>query len=116
MNFYPALPQKIVLEHFGEYYLQSSTPFQYAASSYTDLPPQKKKTTHICVLPVTSNSHPLNVFEQEGESGRNSLSPTSASQPGGHSDISLMESSVKRGRAIFEKMSSENGQNSNAEG
>ncbi|XP_035187240.1 xin actin-binding repeat-containing protein 2 [Oxyura jamaicensis] len=52
---------------------------------------------------------------KEGESGRSSLSPTSASQPGSHSDISLMESSVKRGRAIFEKMSSENGQNSNAE-
>ncbi|XP_040417508.1 xin actin-binding repeat-containing protein 2 [Cygnus olor] len=53
--------------------------------------------------------------EGEGESGRSSLSPTSASQPGSHSDISLMESSVKRGRAIFEKMSSENGQNSSAE-
>ncbi|XP_010116886.1 PREDICTED: xin actin-binding repeat-containing protein 2-like [Chlamydotis macqueenii] len=49
------------------------------------------------------------------ESERNSLSSMSKSQPGSHSVNSLKESSVKRGRAIFEKMSSENGHSSSSE-
>ncbi|XP_054685388.1 xin actin-binding repeat-containing protein 2 [Grus americana] len=47
--------------------------------------------------------------KKETESERSSLSSTLKSQPGSHSVIPLTESSVKRGKAIFEKMSSENG-------
>ncbi|XP_040409257.1 xin actin-binding repeat-containing protein 2-like isoform X4 [Cygnus olor] len=55
--------------------------------------------------------------QAEAESGRSSLPPALATQPGSQTDISLMEvSSVKRGRAIFEKMSSGNGQTTNTEG
>ncbi|XP_033371982.1 xin actin-binding repeat-containing protein 2 [Parus major] len=51
----------------------------------------------------------------ETESERNSLSSPLKSQPGNHSAISQEESSVKRGRAIFEKMSSENGHSNSSE-
>ncbi|XP_072787957.1 xin actin-binding repeat-containing protein 2 [Taeniopygia guttata] len=54
-------------------------------------------------------------FTQETESERNSLSSPLKSQPGNQSAISQEESSVKRGRAIFEKMSSENGQSNSSE-
>lgn len=67
-------------------------------------------------LPIAFNTHLLDVFQQETESERRSFSSTSQSQPGSHSVISLMESSVKRGRAIFEKMSSENGHSNSSEG
>ncbi|OWK54232.1 Xin actin-binding repeat-containing protein 2 [Lonchura striata] len=52
---------------------------------------------------------------KETESERNSLSSPLKSQPGNQSAISQEESSVKRGRAIFEKMSSENGQSNSSE-
>ncbi|CAN8218781.1 unnamed protein product [Coccothraustes coccothraustes] len=52
---------------------------------------------------------------KETESERNSLSSPLKSQPGNHSAISQEESSVKRGRAIFEKMSSENGHSNSSE-
>ncbi|RLW04872.1 hypothetical protein DV515_00005488, partial [Chloebia gouldiae] len=52
---------------------------------------------------------------KETESERNSLSSPLKSQPGNQSAISHEESSVKRGRAIFEKMSSENGQSNSSE-
>ncbi|CAN0215267.1 unnamed protein product [Bubo scandiacus] len=53
--------------------------------------------------------------KKETESERSSLSSISKRQPGSHSVISLKESSVKRGRAIFEKMSSENGHSNSSE-
>ncbi|XP_040459779.1 xin actin-binding repeat-containing protein 2 [Falco naumanni] len=53
--------------------------------------------------------------KKETESERSSISSTSKSHPGSHSAISVKESSVKRGRAIFEKMSSENGYSSSSE-
>ncbi|XP_005416140.2 xin actin-binding repeat-containing protein 2 [Geospiza fortis] len=52
---------------------------------------------------------------KETESERNSLSSPLKSHPGNHSAISQEESSVKRGRAIFEKMSSENGHSNSSE-
>ncbi|XP_023786215.1 xin actin-binding repeat-containing protein 2 [Cyanistes caeruleus] len=52
---------------------------------------------------------------KETESERNSLSSPLKSQPGNQSAISQEESSVKRGRAIFEKMSSENGHSNSSE-
>ncbi|XP_026708249.1 xin actin-binding repeat-containing protein 2 [Athene cunicularia] len=53
--------------------------------------------------------------KKETESERSLLSSISKSQPGSHSVISVKESSVKRGRAIFEKMSSENGHSNSSE-
>ncbi|XP_009694172.1 PREDICTED: LIM domain and actin-binding protein 1-like, partial [Cariama cristata] len=53
--------------------------------------------------------------KKETESERSSLSSTSKSQPESHSVISLKESSVKRGRTIFERMSSENGHSNSSE-
>ncbi|XP_039556493.1 xin actin-binding repeat-containing protein 2 [Passer montanus] len=52
---------------------------------------------------------------KETENERNSLSSPLKSQPGNHSATSQEESSVKRGRAIFEKMSSENGHSNSSE-
>ncbi|XP_061231603.1 xin actin-binding repeat-containing protein 2 [Neopsephotus bourkii] len=53
--------------------------------------------------------------EDEAENERSSHSLTSKSQPGSHSTSTPKESSVKRGRAIFEKMSSENGLSNSSE-
>ncbi|KAJ7398276.1 xin actin binding repeat containing 2 [Pitangus sulphuratus] len=53
--------------------------------------------------------------KKETVSERSSLSSTLKSQPGSHSMTSLEESSVKRGRAIFEKMSSVNGHSNSFE-
>ncbi|XP_009077138.1 PREDICTED: LIM domain and actin-binding protein 1-like [Acanthisitta chloris] len=53
--------------------------------------------------------------KKETESERSSLSSTLKSQPGSHSVIPQEESSVKRGRAIFEKMTSENGHSNSSE-
>lgn len=61
------------------------------------------------LLPVAANSHPLHVLQQQAESGRSSLPPALAAQPGGN---------VRRetGEAIFKKVSPGNGQTTNSEG
>ncbi|XP_009994596.1 PREDICTED: xin actin-binding repeat-containing protein 2 [Chaetura pelagica] len=53
--------------------------------------------------------------KKETDSERNSPSSALKSHPGSHSVNSPKESSVKRGRAIFEKMSSENGHRKRSE-
>nr|XP_013035506.2 uncharacterized protein LOC106035336 [Anser cygnoides] len=76
--------------------------------------PYQTETFPITVKELQSHFEILGGMK-EAESGRSSLPPALTSQPGSHTDISLMESRVKRGRAIFEKMSSGNGQNVNTE-
>nr|XP_047910974.1 uncharacterized protein LOC106030399 isoform X1 [Anser cygnoides] len=76
--------------------------------------PRQVETFPITVKKLQSRYETLG-GRKEAESGRCSLPPALTSQPLSHTDISLMESSVKRGRAIFEKMSSGKGQNINTE-
>ncbi|XP_052648330.1 LOW QUALITY PROTEIN: xin actin-binding repeat-containing protein 2 [Harpia harpyja] len=76
--------------------------------------PQQTEHFPITVEELRSHFEALG-GKKETESERSSLSSTAKSQPGGHSVISLKESSVKRGRAIFEKMSSENGHSNSSE-
>ncbi|XP_074001828.1 xin actin-binding repeat-containing protein 2 [Numenius arquata] len=76
--------------------------------------PQQMEDFPITVEELRSHFEALG-GKKETESERSSLSSASKSQPGSHSVISLNESSVKRGRAIFEKMSSENGHSSSPE-
>ncbi|PKU49446.1 xin actin-binding repeat-containing protein 2 [Limosa lapponica baueri] len=76
--------------------------------------PQQMEDFPITVEDLRSHFEALG-GKKETESERSSLSSASKSQPGSHSVISLNESSVKRGRAIFEKMSSENGHSSSSE-
>ncbi|KAM9628825.1 xin actin-binding repeat-containing protein 2-like [Morphnus guianensis] len=76
--------------------------------------PQQTEHFPITVEELRSHFEALG-GKKETESERSSLSSTATSQPGGHSVISLKESSVKRGRAIFEKMSSENGHSNSSE-
>ncbi|XP_066850740.1 uncharacterized protein [Anser cygnoides] len=77
--------------------------------------PRRTETFPISVKELQSHFETLG-GRKEAESGRSSLPPALATQPGSQTDISLMEvSSVKRGRAIFEKMSSGNGQTTNTE-
>ncbi|XP_014809618.1 PREDICTED: xin actin-binding repeat-containing protein 2 [Calidris pugnax] len=76
--------------------------------------PQQMEDFPITVEELRSHFEALG-GKKETESERSSLSSALKSQPGSHSVISLNESSVKRGRAIFEKMSSENGHSSSSE-
>ncbi|XP_040406806.1 uncharacterized protein LOC121066987 [Cygnus olor] len=77
--------------------------------------PRQTDTFPISVKELQSHFETLG-RRKEAESGRSSLPPALTTQPGSQTDISLMEmSSVKWGRAIFEKMSSGNGQTINTE-
>nr|XP_009916954.1 PREDICTED: xin actin-binding repeat-containing protein 2-like [Haliaeetus albicilla] len=76
--------------------------------------PQQTEHFPITVEELRSHFEALG-GKKETESERSSLSSTATSQPGGHSVISPKESSVKRGRAIFEKMSSQNGHSNSSE-
>ncbi|XP_075287173.1 xin actin-binding repeat-containing protein 2 [Opisthocomus hoazin] len=75
--------------------------------------PQQIEHFPITVEELRSHFEAL-VGKKETES-ESSLSSTSKTQPGSHAVISPKESSVKRGRAIFEKMLSENGHSNRSE-
>jgi len=94
--------------------LEPITPIRAPSSNPLPLYTLFNPENCICFIPIAFNSHHCDAFSQEAEHERSSLSSTLKSHPGSQSDI-LNESSVKRGRAIFEKMSSGNGQN-NLEG
>ncbi|KAK4817260.1 hypothetical protein QYF61_005473 [Mycteria americana] len=76
--------------------------------------PQQMEHFPITVEELRSHFEALG-GKKETESERSLLSSTLKSQPVSHTVISLKESSVKRGRAIFEKMSSENGHSNSSE-
>ncbi|XP_010146357.1 PREDICTED: xin actin-binding repeat-containing protein 2 [Eurypyga helias] len=76
--------------------------------------PQQIEPSPITVEELRSHFEALG-GKKETESERSSLLSTLKTQPGSHSETSLKGSTVKRGRAIFEKMSSENGHSNSSE-
>ncbi|XP_065526694.1 xin actin-binding repeat-containing protein 2 [Lathamus discolor] len=76
--------------------------------------PQQAEHFPITVEELRSHFEALG-GKKEAENERSSHSLASKSQPGSHSTSTPKESSVKRGRAIFEKMSSENGLSNSSE-
>ncbi|XP_064022179.1 xin actin-binding repeat-containing protein 2 [Pogoniulus pusillus] len=74
-----------------------------------------QQTEHVPVTVEELRSHFEALGDKKKTESESSLSLIPKSQPGSHSVISPTESSVKRGRAIFEKMSSVNSHSSTSE-